>query len=105
MLEINAGAVLVTMASLAMAFMLWVLWNLLKQDKQFAAFAGKLLASLSLQKSKQTKLSTAGISLLREPATSAPQQASLFRPLNPLPTLPSREQRQSSRNPLPLHGR
>ena len=105
MLEINAGAVLVTLASLAVAFMLWVLWNLLKQDSQFAAFAGKLLASRSLRKDEQAKLSTAGISLLRPPATSAQQQSSLSRPLSPPPAQPSREQHQSSRNPFPLHGR
>lgn len=105
MLEINAGAVLVTLASLAVAFMLWVLWNLLKQDKQFAAFAGKLLASRSSRKDEQTKLSVASISLLCQPAISAQQQSSLFRPQNP-PLAPlSREQRQSSRHPLPLHGR
>jgi len=104
MLEINAGAVLVTLASLAVAFMLWVLWNLLKQDKQCAAFAGKLLASRSMRKDEQAKLSTAGISLLHPPATSA-QQQSPFRPQSPPPAQPSREQRQSSRHPLPLHGR
>jgi hypothetical protein len=105
MLEINAGAVLVTLASLAVAFMLWVLWNLLKQDKQFAAFAGKLLASRSVRKGEQAKLSAAGISLLRQPATSVSRQSSLFRPQSPPPVPLSREQRQSSRNPLPLHGR
>jgi len=105
MLEINAGAVLVTLASLAVAFMLWVLWNLLKQDKQCAAFAGKLLPSLSLRNGTQAKLATAGISLLREPVTSAPQQSLLFRHPSPPQAPLSREQRQSSRNPLPLHGR
>lgn len=105
MLEINAGAVLVTLASVATTFMLWVLWNLLKQDKQSAAFAGKLLAPLSLRKNEPTRHSMTGISLLHQPATSASQQSSLFRPQSLPPAPLNREQRQSSPLPLPLHGR